>query len=80
MTIGTTTWYPRWQFTPSGTRPDLKRLLSALADARSDPIVADRVMRLSREDLDGLSLAEALDDRAHSDAAWRILSSMGDQD
>lgn len=80
MTVGTTTWYPKWQFTSSGTRPDLKLLLAALGDVRGDPLVADRVMRLSRQDLDGLSLAEALDDRGHSDEAWRILSSMGDQD
>lgn len=76
-TIGNATWYPAWQFGETGLLPDLPRLLVYLARYSTDAVSADRVMRLSRPELDGRSLAEALEDHSSSLIAWRLLGALG---
>ena len=75
--VGNNTWFPAWQFDGGRLRADLPRILDLLALYTADPIAADRIMRLQREDLGGASIAEALDDPAIASAAWRALTALG---
>jgi hypothetical protein len=75
--VGNQTWFPAWQFDDDRLRTDLARILDLLTQFTSDPVAADRIMRMTREDLDGSSITEALRDPATADAARRILTSLG---
>lgn len=75
---GRDTYYPAWQFGPTGTRPDLDRILAALRAFTTDVVAQDRVMVLARDELGGLSVAETLDRRDRREAAWRVLDGLGD--
>jgi hypothetical protein len=75
--VGNQTWFPAWQFDEDRLRTDLPRMLDLLTRFTSDPMVADRIMRLTRDELGGSSITETLRDRATADSAWRILSSLG---
>lgn len=75
--VGNKTWFPAWQFDGGRLRADLPRILESLARFTEDPIAADRIMRLQRDDLGGTSIAEALDRPATVTAAWRALTALG---
>jgi len=75
--VGNQTWFPAWQFDDDRLRTDLPRILDLIARFTSDSVAADRIMRMTRDELDGTSIAEALRDPATADAAWRILTSLG---
>jgi hypothetical protein len=75
--VGNQTWFPAWQFDRDRLRPDLPRILELLSRFTSDPFVADRIMLLTREELGGASIAQALRDVKTSDAAWRMLAAVG---
>jgi len=77
LQLGNATWFPAWQFQPGRVRPDLGSILEALGRFTSDPIAADRVMRLVRADLGDLSIADALADELFGPAAWAVLGSLG---
>jgi hypothetical protein len=57
---GARTLHPDWQFDrrQGDTRPGLGLVLSVLSEIVSDPEEADALMRATREDLDGKSLAD----------------------
>ena len=74
---GNATWFPAWQFEPGRLRPELQMILEHLARLTTDPIAADRVMRLVRDDLEGHSLSEALRNPRIAATAWAILGSLG---
>lgn len=71
------TWFPAWQFDIGRLRADLPRILGLLGDYTSDPVAADRVMRIRRDDLGDTSTAEALDHPTSAEAAWRALTALG---
>jgi hypothetical protein len=75
--VGNQTWFPAWQFDDDRRRADLPQILELLARFTSDPFAADRIMRIKRDELGGLSIAEALRRTKTADTAWRILSSVG---
>ncbi|HEY6576442.1 MAG TPA: hypothetical protein VI029_16265 [Mycobacterium sp.] len=75
--VGNQTWFPAWQFDDDRLRPDLPRILDLVTRFTSDSVAADRIMRMTRDELDGSSITEALRDPATADAAWRILTSLG---
>lgn len=75
--VGNQTYFPAWQFDDDRIRTDLTRILELLTRFTSDPLVADRIMRLKQDELGDLSVAEALRDPGTADAAWRILTSLG---
>ncbi|CAN5652482.1 hypothetical protein BH09ACT7_BH09ACT7_19330 [soil metagenome] len=75
--VGNQTWFPAWQFDDDRLRTDLPRILELLTRFTSDPVVADRIMRLTRDEFGGASITEALRDPATAAAAWRILTSLG---
>jgi hypothetical protein len=75
--VGNQTWFPAWQFDDDRLRTDLPRILDLLTRFTSDPVAADRIMRMTREELDGSSIAEALRHPATAGVAWRILTSLG---
>jgi hypothetical protein len=77
-TLGNTTLFPAWQFAGGALRPDLPGLLERLRRYSSDAVAADRVMRLPRPELDGRSVAEALDDPHSQKLAWVLLDRLGD--
>lgn len=74
--LGNNTWFPSWQFAGARIRPDLPKILDALGRFSTDPIAADRIMRLRRDDLDGSSVAGALDRPRLSRAAWSVLAEL----
>ena len=74
--IGNKTWFPSWQFAGGRMRPDLPQILDALGRFTADPIAADRIMRLRRDDLGGSSVASALDRPRLSRAAWSVLAEL----
>ena len=75
--IGNSTWFPAWQFDLSGQlRADLPELLEKLGRFTSDAVAADRIMRLERDDLHGLSIAAALDRPALATTAWTALDGL----
>jgi hypothetical protein len=75
--VGNRTWFPAWQFDADRLRPDLPRILELVRHFSGDPVAIDRVMRLAQDDLDGLSIIDALRRPTHADAAWRLLASLG---
>jgi hypothetical protein len=75
--VGNRTWFPAWQFDDDRLRPDLPRILELLARFTSDPLTADRIMRMTHDELGGRSIAEALRDAQTADTAWRMLTSVG---
>ncbi|UXA21045.1 hypothetical protein KXD98_26185 [Mycobacterium sp. SMC-4] len=75
--VGNRTWFPAWQFDGGRLRADLPRILELLSRFTDDPIAADRIMRLQREDLNSASIAEALENPATIAAAWRALTDLG---
>ncbi len=77
LAVGNATWFPRWQFRDGEIRPDLDEILGPLAAFTADPVAADRVMRLERDELGGLSIAEALDRPRRAGAARTILTALG---
>jgi hypothetical protein len=74
--VGNQTWFPAWQFDDDRLRPDLPRILELLARFTSDPLAADRIMRLKHEELGGASIAEALRRPKTADTAWHILTAL----
>lgn len=64
-TIGNETYHPAWQFADVGTVPGLTAVVKALGEVTGSVLVADRIMRREREDLDGRSLADLLADGQH---------------
>ena len=75
--VGNQTWFPAWQFDTDRVRPDLPRILQLLNEFTTDPLAADRIMRLTHDDLGGSSIAEALRRPKTANAAWRMLASIG---
>ena len=64
LTVGRETYHPAWQFTCSGVRQDLSAAIGPLLEASAgDPVLADRIMRAARAELDGRSLADLLASR-----------------
>jgi len=74
--VGNQTWFPAWQFSPGGIRPDLPEILERLNRFSSDVIAADRTMRLVRNDLGGLSIVAALDRPGKAQSAWAALDEL----
>ena len=77
-TFGNQTWFPAWQLDGPALRPNLATLVGALRRFSDDAVAADRIMRLPRDELDGISLAEALDDPGRRDRAWALLGRLGE--
>jgi hypothetical protein len=75
--VGNQTYFPAWQFDADRVRTDLPRILELLSTFTSDPLAADRIMRLKHDELGGSSIAEALRQPKISDAAWRMLAGIG---
>jgi hypothetical protein len=75
--VGNQTWFPAWQFDRDRLRPDLPRVLELLARFTSDPLAADRIMRLTHDELGGSSIAEALRRPDTTDTAWQMLAAVG---
>ena len=75
--VGNQTWFPAWQFDDDRVRPDLPRILELLTRFTSDPLAADRIMRLRHDDLGGVSIAAALRRPKTADTAWRMLAAVG---
>jgi hypothetical protein len=71
--VGNQTWFPAWQFDDDRVR----RILELLTEFTSDPLAADRVMRLRHDDLGGASIAAALRRPKTTDTAWRMLAAVG---
>lgn len=75
--VGNRTWFPAWQFDGNRLRPDLARIIELLTRFTADPLAADRIMRLTGDELGGASIAAALGDPDRADAAWRLLTALG---
>ena len=75
--VGNQTWFPAWQFDDDRLRTDLPRILELLARFTSDPLAADRIMRITHDELGGISIAEALRRAKTADTGWRMLASIG---
>jgi hypothetical protein len=75
--VGNQTWFPAWQFDGGRMRQDLPRILELLARFTSDPLAADRIMRLKHDELGDISLVEAMRNPKTADTAWRMLTSLG---
>jgi hypothetical protein len=75
--VGKQTCFPAWQFDGDRVRPDLPRILELLARFTSDPLAADRVMRLKHDELGDTSIAEALRKPKTTAIAWQMLTSLG---
>jgi len=75
--VGNQTWFPAWQFDGDRLRTDLPQILELLARFTSDPLAADRIMRLTHDELGGSSIAETLRRPKSADAAWRMLAAVG---
>jgi hypothetical protein len=76
-TVGNRTWFPAWQFNAGRIRPDLPQILELLTRFTSDPIAADRIMRITHDELGGVSIAEALRRKKTAETAWRMLAALG---
>jgi hypothetical protein len=76
LQFGNGTWFPAWQFTDGRLRPELARLLELLRAFSHDVIALDRVMRLQRDELDGESIATALDRPDLAPVAWILLDQL----
>ena len=77
VTVGNNTWFPAWQFEDGRLRSDLPEILKLLAQFTTDPVVADRIMRIKRDELGGASMSEALRRKKTADTAWQLLASVG---
>jgi hypothetical protein len=75
--VGNQTWFPAWQFDADRVRTDLPRILELLSEFTSDPLAADRIMRLTHDELGGSSIAEALRRPKTADIAWQMLAAVG---
>jgi hypothetical protein len=75
--VGNQTWFPAWQFDGGRVREDLPQLLEQLTRFTSDPLAADRIMRLKHDELGDTSITEALRKPKTADTAWRMLTSLG---
>jgi hypothetical protein len=75
--VGNQTWFPAWQFDDGRLRIDLPQILELLMRFTSDPLASDRIMRITHEDLGGVSIAEALHRPGTTDTAWRMLAAIG---
>ncbi len=75
--VGNRTWFPAWQFDDDRVRPDLTRILESLNRFTTDPLAADRIMRLTHDELGGASIAQALRRPETADTAWRMLAALG---
>jgi hypothetical protein len=75
--VGNQTWFPAWQFESDRIWADLPRVLELVGLFSSDPLAIDRVMRLAQDDLDGLSIAEAIRRPVLAEKAWRLLAAVG---
>jgi hypothetical protein len=75
--VGNQTWFPAWQFDADRVRSDLPRILELLSEFTSDPLAADRIMRLTHDELGGSSIAEALRRPKTADIAWQMLAAVG---
>jgi hypothetical protein len=75
--VGNQTWFPAWQFDGGRMREDLPRILELLARFTTDPLAADRIMRLKRDELGNSSITEALRKPKTAETAWRMLTSLG---
>jgi hypothetical protein len=75
--VGNRTWFPAWQFDDDRLRPDLPQILELLERFTSDPLAADRIMRLTHDELGGVSIAQALRREETADTAWRMLAALG---
>ncbi len=75
--VGNQTWFPAWQFDGDRVRPDMARILEVVRPFTADPLAVDRVMRLARDDFDGLSIAAALLRPDLAERAWRLLAAVG---
>src|ERR1700753_1633248 len=74
--VGNQTYFPAWQFDADRVRTDPPRLLDLLSAFTSDPLAADRIMRLTHDELGGSSIAEALRRPKTADVAWRMLAAL----
>ena len=74
---GNKTWFPAWQFEGDRLRPDLAEILKLLARFTSDPVVADRIMRIKHEELAGASISTALRRKKTATTAWQMLAAVG---
>ncbi|MCV7086953.1 hypothetical protein [Mycolicibacter hiberniae] len=75
--VGNQTWFPAWQFDGARPRTDLPQILELLGRFTTDPLAADRIMRLTHDELGGISIAEALRNPETAPAAGRLLTSLG---
>ena len=75
--VGNQTYFPAWQFDADRLRTDLPQDPRAAGHIHTDPLAADRIMRLTHDDLGGSSIAEALRRPKTADAAWRMLAAVG---
>jgi hypothetical protein len=74
---GNNTWFPAWQFEGDRLRPDLAEILKLLARFTSDPVAADRIMRIKHDELAGASIATALRRKKTASTAWQMLAAVG---
>jgi hypothetical protein len=58
-------------------RTDLAQILELLVRFTSDPFAADRTMRITHDELGGVSIAEGLRRTKTADTAWRMLAALG---
>lgn len=75
--IGNQTWFPAWQFDEDRMRADLPRIIDLLGRFTADTLTADRIMRLTHDELGGASIAEALRRSKTADAGWQLLTELG---
>jgi hypothetical protein len=75
--VGNQTWFPTWQFDHDRLRPDLPQILDLLMRFTSDPFACDRIMRITHDELGGVSIAEALRRPKTADTAWGMLAAVG---
>jgi hypothetical protein len=74
--VGNRTWFPAWQFDDDRLRRDLPQILELLTRFTSDPLAADRIMRLTHDEVGGASIAEALRHPNTADTALQMLGAL----
>lgn len=75
--LGNQTWFPAWQFGDDRLHPELPRILELLSRFTTDAMAADRIMRITRDELGGASIAAALRWPGDAESAWRMLTELG---
>jgi hypothetical protein len=75
--VGNQSWFPAWQFDDARVRADLPEILEALGRFTTDPLAVDRIMRLTHDELGGVSIAEALRRPDTAATARRMLTALG---